>query len=442
MAVCEAKFCFFQKQNPLEPRQLVFTQCTCGKDRVGPPGPHFHFHRLRQVSICLVPVRVVSTGPGCATMRPIDAVHQDQLDKRRFEREFESATLHDLTYSLDDWKASSKHAFPRERLRYQDAVDAPDAPSPQLPPVRLSPAVSRPVSRAEVSRPVSRAEASPSVHVPQLPLRGAANRTSNLLAGISPHQWAELTKDGAPEAWQVTRKGTKQFNTNMRKELAHISRLRNMHRQGHGRSTTPNAGLFESRQGAPGGAGPANLLQMDALPSSSNVSRQRTPANVRPATSMSVTAPPAGSSGVRELTPNTLRQQHIVQLLGTQSRPSTVFQVLQRRQPQAQFHMMWMSSAGPKRFDSYEKNMEAELLAEKKASNVRRRALIKQLRHKMQLACSNTKTLPTDLWQKFKVADNDGSGRVEVERESARVREQELASEGEQASERAREREA
>jgi hypothetical protein len=104
--------------------------------------------------------------------------------------------------------------------------------------------------------------------------------------------------------------------------------------------------------------------------------------------------------------------------------------------------MMWMSSAGPKRFDSYEKNMEAELLAEKKASNVRRRALIKQLRHKMQLACSNTKTLPTDLWQKFKVADNDGSGRVEVERERARVREQELASEGEQASERAREREA
>ena len=86
--------------------------------------------------------------------------------------------------------------------------------------------------------------------------------------------------------------------------------------------------------------------------------------------------------------------------------------------------------------------MEAELLAEKKASNVRRRALIKQLRHKMQLACSNTKTLPTDLWQKFKVADNDGSGRVEVKRESARVREQELASEGEQASERAREREA
>jgi hypothetical protein len=354
-------------------------------------------------------------------MRPIDAVHQDQLDKRRFEREFESATLHDLTYSLDDWKASSKHAFPRERLRYQDALDAPDAPPPELPPVRFGPAVSRPLGRAEVSRPLSRAEATPSVHVPQLPLRGAANRTSNLLAGISPHQWAELTKDGAPEAWQVTRKGTKKFNTNMRKELAHISRLRNMHRQGHGRSTTPNAGMFESRQGAPGGAGPANLLQMDVLPRSSYVSRQQTPASVRPATSMSVAELPAGLSGARELTPNTLRQQNIVQLLGTQSRPSTVFQVLQRRQPQAQFHMMWMSSAGPKRFDSYEKNMEAELLAEKKSANVRRRSLIKQLRHKMQLACSNTKTLPTDLWQKFKVADNDGSGRVEVERERERA---------------------
>ena len=344
-------------------------------------------------------------------MRLIDEVKQDQLDKRRFEREFESATLHDLTYALDDWKASSKHAFPRERLRYQDTLDAPDAPSAQLPPVRLGQAVLR-KSRSEVSRPVSRAEAAPSVQVSKLHFQGAATRTRNLFAGISPHQWAELTKDGAPEAWQVTRKGTKKFNTNMRKELAHISRLRNMHRQGECRSTTPNASLFESRQGVLGGAGP----------SSSNASRQQTPASVRPATSMSVAVPPAGSSGARELTPDTLRQQHMVQLLGTQSRPSTVYQVLQRRQPQAQFHMMWMSSAGPKRFDSYQKNMEAELLAEKKASNVRRKSLIKQLRHKMQVACSNTKTLPTDLWQKFKVADNDGSGRVEVERERARAR--------------------
>jgi len=40
--------------------------------------------------------------------------------------------------------------------------------------------------------------------------------------------------------------------------------------------------------------------------------------------------------------------------------------------------------------------------------------VLSQLRCKMQSACKNTKTLPTDLWNKFKTADDDGSGRLEV----------------------------
>ena len=32
----------------------------------------------------------------------------------------------------------------------------------------------------------------------------------------------------------------------------------------------------------------------------------------------------------------------------------------------------------------------------------------------MQTACKDTKTLPRDLWDKFKKADYDGSGRLEV----------------------------
>jgi len=346
-------------------------------------------------------------------MRALDAVHRDGQDKRRFEREFESAALHDLTYSLNDWKASAKHAFPLERVQYQDA---PDAPSPQLPPVQDGTGV-RFGMAATLSRPASRAAAGPVVPGLSLPLRGTAGRASKMLASITPHQWAELTKDGAPEAWQMTRKGTKTFNTNMRKELAHISRLRDLHRQGRAQSTPPNAGFFESRLGGAGPAGGAGgILQMQDTPPSrqgySPASRQQTPASVRPATSMSALAPPPGSSAGRELTPNTLKQRHTLELLGTESRPSSVYRVLKKRQPQAQMHMLW--TGGPKRFDAYKQNVEAELLAEKKAANMQRKLLIKQMRHKMQVACANTKTLPTDLWQKFKVADEDGSGRVEV----------------------------
>lgn len=122
----------------------------------------------------------------------------------------------------------------------------------------------------------------------------------------------------------------------------------------------------------------------------------------------------AGPSSGREspaLTPNTLRQQHLKELMGTDSRPTSVYKVLKRRQPQAEFHMLW--SAGPKRFDDYRMNAETELLAGKKAEQAKRRLLIKQLRQKMQAACTNTKTLPRDLWDKFKIADDDGSGRLE-----------------------------
>lgn len=72
-------------------------------------------------------------------------------------------------------------------------------------------------------------------------------------------------------------------------------------------------------------------------------------------------------------------------------------------------------AAGPKKFDEYQKNMEDELIAEKKAATAKRKLLTKLLRQKMQTACTNTKTLPRDLWDKFKTADGDGSGRLEFD---------------------------
>ena len=174
-------------------------------------------------------------------------------------------------------------------------------------------------------------------------------------------------------------------------------------------------------------------------------SRSATPGGspMRPSTSMSFSQHHAEGA----LTPNTQKKQHLATLLGTESRPSSVYRVLKRRQPQAEFHMLW--SAGPKRFDGYRQNLENELLTEKKAEQAQRRLLIKQvifpqgrpllamrsrphaqafecnailkfsqvrvqLRQKMQAACTNTKTLPRDLWDRFKVADDDGSGRLEV----------------------------
>ena len=71
--------------------------------------------------------------------------------------------------------------------------------------------------------------------------------------------------------------------------------------------------------------------------------------------------------------------------------------------------------AGPKKFDAYQKDLEEEIRSEKKQVTAQRKLLTKLLRHKMQNACTNTKTLPRDLWDKFKTADDDGSGRLEFD---------------------------
>jgi len=75
------------------------------------------------------------------------------------------------------------------------------------------------------------------------------------------------------------------------------------------------------------------------------------------------------------MTPNTIRAQRRIELLGTESRPSSVYKVLKRRQPQAEMHMVW--SAGPKKFDAYNEKVQEELFAEQKAATIKRKGLIK-----------------------------------------------------------------
>jgi hypothetical protein len=282
-------------------------------------------------------------------MAPRDAIQQVAWDRRRINKEVGAATMHDLTFNLDDWKASTKFAYPRERIAYSNV---PESPLPALGhmhmqmPSRGGILPYRGVSGGEWqpgpqnTLPSSRLRLS-------LPMQTSAARVSKVLNSITPADWSSFTKDGAPEAWQVARrmKGTKKGNLNLRKELAHISHLRDMHRRSGAQSTEPSSS-FPTTQGLEGGAQrgtgtPEGMQKMGT--------RNSTPANMppRPATSMSNLGdlvPPVSRGGTPAMTPNTWRQQHLLKLLGTESRPSSVYKVLKRRQPQAEMHMLW--SAG------------------------------------------------------------------------------------------------
>jgi len=321
----------------------------------------------------------------------IDAVHRDTIDRHRFEREAGDATLHGLTYSVADWRASEKCAVPQERFLYPSTPTQPVRASGFDSAVRQGTAQLRPYSTVPSAR----------LQRLSLPEKETATRASKLLNSMTQDDWANFTKHGAPEAWQVARKGTKKGNTNLRRELAHISRLRDVHRRSGAMSVTPSFFSYDAASsptrgmaryasggmpGADGVEGPrtqaAAVKDLRGAPVEADRSRSATPAGMplRPVTSMSITLQQAGPSSGREspaLTPNTIRRQHLTELMGTDSRPTSVYKVLKRRQPQAEFHMLW--SVGPKRFDSYRQNAENELLAEKKADQAKRRLLIKQV---------------------------------------------------------------
>ena len=226
------------------------------------------------------------------------------------------------------------------------------------------------------------------------PQQEMAMRATQLLNSIS---WTSVAKDGAPEAWQVRRKSTKKSNSMLRKELAHISHLRDTQRQSGAQSAPPPAwngpALPASGEYAGdilGGGMQGRNAQMTAeLPARGgrnhhglHRSCSSTPSHVpsRPATSMSVKGHIPACFALSNLhdgamTPNTIRVQRRIELLGTESRPNSGYKVLKRRQPQAEMHMVW--SAGPKKFDEYNEEVQEELFAEQKAATIKRKSLIK-----------------------------------------------------------------
>lgn len=347
------------------------------------------------------------------------AVHRDAIDKHRFEREVGDAAMHGLTYSLADWKASEKLAIPAERFPLQSAPGTPSLPRPMT---RMD-SIGRQTAH---QRPDSTAT---SVRLQRLskPEQETATRASRLLHSMTPSEWVNFTKHGAPEAWQVARKGTKKGNTDLRRELAHISRLRDAHRKSGAVSVTPafmsTRGSFADRvlagsssRGSHGDAALPSGDDVPDIPKAADRSRGHTPGSspMRPSTSMSFSLLQSGASAEKEpaLTPNTARRQHLAALMGTDSRPSSVYRVLKRRQPQAEFHMLW--SAGPKRFENYRQNLENELLADKKAEQAKRRLLVKQVGCSMftvrvVLHAINTETV-TDESDSHAASPKDASG--------------------------------
>ena len=297
-----------------------------------------------------------------------DQVIQDALDRRRFDREFDDASLHQLTYNLSDWKASEKHAFPRERIidTEMDSVGLPRMPSRGA---NFAGAES-----TRLSRPCSNASSELSAGPPK-PQQTVGMRVSKVLNTIPPAEWADIARGGAPQAWQVSRQGTKKGNTLLRKELAHITLLRDQYRRSGARSTP----LFVEgvRDGIPANLDGASHEAL--LKGSKNVQQNSSRFSLdvlsRPTTQADSSARGGLMSGTPVMTPNTLRKKHRIELFGTESRPSTVYQILKRRQPMAEFEMLW--TGGPK--GRHVQNVEDEAVAEKRAANSRRRALIKQV---------------------------------------------------------------
>lgn len=334
----------------------------------------------------------------------LDAVQLDAMFKHRFEKEANDSAMHAVTYNREDWKKSDKFAFPHERVRYASVEPGQgERQAGGMPPMGM-------FIRGDGRGPTRSAlQSRGSTHIDSLrlslPQQDSAVRASKVLNSISTAEWTSFAKDGAPDAWQVKRKGTRKSNTMLRKELAHISYLRDVQRQTGAQSTPPAwsgpvlPATGDIRLGTGGGrAVSSGVFGGDVPLEATNASRggnitgggrgSGTPSLMlsRPATSVSIPAPPGSSGGMT--TPNMLRKQQRIELLGTDSRPSSVYKILKRRQPQAEMHMMW--SVGPKKFDSYNKQMEDELLTEQnKITTIKRKALIKTVCPLHLLVCAS-----------------------------------------------------
>ena len=338
---------------------------------------------------------------------PLDPNRLLHVERRRAEKEMEDAAMHDLTYSLHDWQAKEASVVPLQRSSLVKEL-----------------AAQTPLQRGGGSRggrgvPRPGGTASSRMSVPE---EAVAVRASQVLSAVTPDAWADIARRGAPEAWQVAPKlkGSRKGNLLLRKELAHITLIRDQARRGGAQSVPlrPPADDVEARQnGIPGLQG-VHSLQSAASPQTAAGQEQLPPPSRRAGVACpgaSASRPATSMSGIRlVMTPTTMRQHQLKQMLGTESRPSTQYAIFKRRMPQAEKHFIWPGAEpGVKRFDEYEKKIQEELMAEKREQNSRRRLLLKQLRMKMQGAATDTRKLARELWDKFKIADDDGSGRLE-----------------------------
>lgn len=323
--------------------------------------------------------------------------------------------MHEATYSLDDWKASEKSSFLQDRLKWQlpGNADPEDfGPAQALPGLRQSRRGGDDqrlggVFHVHTSKAASVSTAARATNVlnsrtpDEWQEQQTTARATKVLNSMTPDEWDALTKNGAPEAWvyESRMKGSKRFNNVLRTELAHISRLR----QKSGAQSVPLARMEErsmlsstsSRPRWMPGSSQHNESDVflskregTAAPERGKWLRRSMgkdcskfdngPANTPLLLASSMTLPEPLSLKEGEtavVTPNTWRKQ----LFGTESRPSTMMKLYDKRQSHAGIHLVW---SVPKKFDAgnvVERELEHQLVADRKAAQVKRKALVKQV---------------------------------------------------------------
>lgn len=410
-------------------------------------------------------------------------VHADANMRKQNEKELKGQVLLNVTYNRDDWKNSNMEALPRERKLLED--DRPQ--TTQTGPKSILRASETRNSEKEPTSPMSQLKGGP--HMPAL--RKSLQLSPNLRVSKTSSMSHQEDLEGSVEAWKL-HEDKRKANQALRKELAHVSRLRDLYKL-HGK----DEGIWEFEQryfpgianeikgirfrpgttaedgSAEGGGRAAAKTSEPERVSTSKLSESRSrvgtaayhragtrdgsrAASTRPATSvlgdLEVTGESSGQdadarartgksgrmptataksrpstrkpgtglkieeeSGV--VPPSPFGPKHLAQLLGTHSRPTTMRRTIERRQPQAEMHLLWLTKRTDESFNpDAEKEKETKVNPETQArreNDRKNRQLIKLMRKQIQARMTDTANLPGKLWKYFKNADDDDSGRIE-----------------------------
>eukprot|EP00961_Rhodomonas_salina_P267227 3611121-Rhodomonas_salina.1 len=177
-------------------------------------------------------------------------VHADANMRKQNEKELKGQVLLNVTYNRDDWKNSNMEALPRERkLLEDDSVSGQSILKPgecilyrpqttQTGPKSILRASETRNSEKEPTSPMSQLKGGP--HMPAL--RKSLQLSPNLRVSKTSSMSHQEDLEGSVEAWKL-HEDKRKANQALRKELAHVSRLRDLYKL-HGK----DEGIWEFEQ--------------------------------------------------------------------------------------------------------------------------------------------------------------------------------------------------